>query len=1357
MQNIYQLFTQECIVQLQAEFSARIEIGTGFFVAPQLILTCRHVVKDDRTEVCALKIAAHWKEQAYEVVIHCFEDGSTALSDTNDIVLLRLLDTTLDHPCVYLGTELSPGDKLYAFGYPKKLRGQEYEGASLVATCEGPEGEGQLFTFAASGTRSGFSGAPLLNQKTGRVCGLIKSERSSQIDSDGERHKLRIVPGGAAVPIAVTFSEWAILQQLNYQFHQQNSQWSNLLSLSNEPLSAPQEETEKSQYDWGNAPDVQVFYGRSKELAKLKQWITDKHCRLVTVFGMGGIGKTALVVRSIQQIIVEFPDEFEYVIWRSLRSAPPIKNLLEDLIEFLSNQQKSNLPNNIDVGISLLVKYLKKHRCLLILDNFNAILAGGNSTSPYLEGYDAYGELVQQISQTSHKSCLVLTSREQFGIPLENRTVRALSLQGLSQTAGQKILTSVPSLSASDEKWKKIINHYAGNPLALQIVAAGIRDFVSNNVVEFVDRLHQGRYPFKDIDDLLKRHFERIPDVEKEVMYWLAVVQKPASYIELKTNFLSFILNQDLVLALEALQRRFLIETTQAGNFTQQPVVMEYVTERFIEEVCQEIKDGKVSLLNSHALIEATTRDYVRETQTRLILKPLIAMVLNVFTSQDNLENQLVEVLSNLRKISLTHGYAAGNILNLIVTLNGGLERNSKLRDFSHLTVRQAYLQGVELYDVNFAESNFIDSIFAEPLGSIFSIAYSPDGRFVAAGDANGEIHIWQIEDYQKVATCGGDGGLIWAIAFSPNSKTLASGSDDYQIRLWDVETGECKQELKGHSGAIRSVAFNSNGNILASGSTDCQIRLWDSRTGECLSILIGHLNAVWTVAFHPNDDSILASGGVDKTVRLWKIITNDQYEQKTIYEHKKSVCSVTFSPNGYFIASSGHDKAVILWNLIKGEFEKILEEKQSHKDWVWAISFSPDSKVLASAGEDQTIKLWNIETGKCIDTVTEHNHAVRGIAFSPTDGKMIVSGSYDQTVKLFEWDVDKGKVQCLKTWQGLASQVRSVAFSPDGQTLASCSGDRSVRLWSVNFETGQYWEHSKLEGHSDWVWFVTFSPDGNTLASSSDDGTIKLWNIKDDDTKLLESLDQSSRVRCLTFSPDSRFLICGCNDHKLRIWRRNSRNKWTLYKILSGHENWIWSVAFDPNGLILASASEDKTIRFWDINTWSSTKIVEGHTNMIYSTAFSTNGEVLASGSGDHSVKLWDVKTGECLKTLSGHTRWVWSVDISADSKTLASSSGDHTVKLWDVSDIRTAHCRMTLEGIDAHVGWVRCTRFSPDGNHLASGSDDETIKLWDVHTGECLATLKAKGPYAGMNIHGVKGLTQVEKNALKALGAVE
>jgi WD40 repeat protein len=232
----------------------------------------------------------------------------------------------------------------------------------------------------------------------------------------------------------------------------------------------------------------------------------------------------------------------------------------------------------------------------------------------------------------------------------------------------------------------------------------------------------------------------------------------------------------------------------------------------------------------------------------------------------------------------------------------------------------------------------------------------------------------------------------------------------------------------------------------------------------------------------------------------------------------------------------------------------------------------------------------------------------------------------------------------------------------------------------------------------------------------SVEEGLLKVIQA-DQPTKAIKVLSHPSEVNEVSFSPDGKTLASGSEDKTVKLWDVETGKE---LKTLKGHQDSVNSVSFPPDGKTLASASRDKTVKLWDVVTGKELKTLNGHQSAVNSVSYSPDGKTLASASRDNTVKLWDVVTGKELKTLNGHQDQVWSVSFSPDGKTLASASWDNTVKLWDVG---TGKELKTLKG---YQSWVNSVSYSPDGETLASGSGDGTVKLWDVGTGKELKTLQ-------------------------------
>jgi len=1075
--------------------------------------------------------------------------------------------------------------------------------------------------------------------------------------------------------------------------------------------------------DWGEAIDVSIFYGRTSELIKLSQWILQDNCRLICLLGMGGIGKTALSVKLSQQI----KDEFDYVIWRSLRNAPPLENLLNELVLFLSHQQDNK------AELCQLVKYLRSHRCLIILDNLETIL-NADRAGHYRLGYENYGELLQVIGETPHSSCIVVTSREK---PAEVATfegvelaVRSLRLSGLQAEAEQ--LFTVKGLFGSNTDKQTLIECYGGNPLALKIVSTSIQDLFDGNISEF---LAQDTPLFNGVRRLLDQQFNRLSPNEQTIMYWLAINREWTTVSELYEDICPPISRAKLLETLEALSWRNLIEK-QSGSYTQQPVVMEYVSDRLTETIAEELLRKNFSLFINYALLKTNVKDYIRESQIRLILEPIINKIQKYFNNKTALEQLLKQIL-DLLKIQRkgSFGYTCGNLINLFRYIETDLTDY----DFSNLEFRQAYLLDVNLHNVNFSNSDFYKSTFNQAFGSIVSVDFSPNGELVASGEAKGEIYLWSLDhalnsassSCQPLLTLKGHTTWVWSIKFSPLGKIIASGGEDQTMRIWDVSTGQCLQILKEHTSAILSISFSPNGQILATSSADSTVKIWDINTKTCLHTFSGNTNQNRTVVISP-DGKLVASGSADQTIRIWEI--NSGGLLKVLTGHQGQIWTIDFHPNGKLIASGSHDKTIKIWDVNTGECLKTL---LGHHGAIWSIAFSPDGKIIASCSGDRTIKIWHTETGECLKTFQGHTNLIWSVAFSP-DGRTLASGSEDQTMKL--WDVQTG--QALRTFQGYAIQIWSVCFSPNDQMLASCGTDSTIRIW--NYHTGECLKTLQKKFTS-WMVCLAFSPNGKIMVSGSADCHIRIWDVNTDEC-LHSYPAHTSWVTSVSFSPDGQYLASSSMDQTIKIWDMATNKCIQDWQV---HTNWIWSISWSPDGKYLVSGSLDKTVKILDANTGECLQTLVGHTNWIWSVVFSPDSKIVASSSSDQTIRIWDLNTGESLKVFSGHTNQIVGVKFSPDGKLIASTGADQTVRIWDV---KTGKCLKIMQG---HTNQIRCLAFSVGGNAIASGSADGTIKIWDVQTGECLRTLQAKRPYEGMNITGITGLNEAEKATLKALGA--
>jgi WD40 repeat protein/transcriptional regulator with XRE-family HTH domain len=1096
--------------------------------------------------------------------------------------------------------------------------------------------------------------------------------------------------------------------------------------------------------DWGDAPDVTSFYGREWELDLLSEWVVQEHCRVVSVLGQGGIGKSALATKVMHRVA----EDFEVVIWRSLRDVPTCEALLDSCLQVLAPQAFSSVSSSLESRQDLLLECLRSRRVLLVHDNLESFLEEGEDSGHIRPGYEGFIQVLRRIAGTEHQSCMLLTSREKPSdlVPLEGSRapVRALRLARLGAEACQQLLAE-KEVAGSTSEQMRLIEAYAGNPLALKIVAQTIVELFGGEIAPF---LEQGEVVFGGVRALLDGQYARLSLVEQSVLLWLAILREPVNLQELLAVLGAPLPRSQVLEAVDSLRRRSLIERGQRqGSFTLQSVVMEYVTAQLIAEVTSEIKQGRCSRLVEHGLELATSKEYVRQTQQRLFVAPILAGLRSSYPLRTALEEQLLALLVQQReRADDAQGYGPANLLALLRELRGHLRG----LDLSQLSLRGVYLQGVEMQDTTLSGATLQETAFTESFDPPWSVATSPNGYYWAMGSRRGGARVWRNDGKMLDLAWQAHTAAVQALAFSPDEHTLATGSWDGTIKLWNLENGTLSGGqvsllwLGQHAGSIHRLVFTPDGRTLASGGDDAAIRLWDVSTGEHLQTLSCQSSAVNAVAWSP-DGRLLASGSFDGSIQLWQMQGIQAAQSGTatriLRGHSGLVWSVAFAPDGRTLASGSFDGTVKLWDVASGEGRETLT---GHTAPVNAVAWSPDGSLLASGSRDQMIWLWDVERGSYRMALHGHTAVVHDLAFTP-DGHSLLSGSEDGTLRV--WDVERG--QCARVIQGYAVTLYDVAWSPAGTRLASAGSDTLVTVWERDGRTPP----RLLRGHSWIAYGVAWSSDGRLLASSGLDNAVRVWDANTDvEVQTLRDPDHSdTSFFGIEWSPDGRLLAGGSYQQEVQVWEVSTGSRrWVGH----GQPTTIRRVQWSPDGTRLASCGYDGSVILWEAATGAQLARLQGHHGMVMCVEWSPDGTRLASGGegrGSGELFVWCAHSGELLYTLSEPSEVVYALAWSPTGTMLISGGSDGMLCWWDVE---RGECVQTRR---AHQGTVQSLKVSPDGRSLASCGDDGAINVWELASGEHLRTLRRDRPYERLDITGIRGATQAQKESLRALGAIE
>ncbi|WRT65886.1 uncharacterized protein IL334_002837 [Kwoniella shivajii] len=584
----------------------------------------------------------------------------------------------------------------------------------------------------------------------------------------------------------------------------------------------------------------------------------------------------------------------------------------------------------------------------------------------------------------------------------------------------------------------------------------------------------------------------------------------------------------------------------------------------------------------------------------------------------------------------------------------------------------------------------------------------SPDSTLLATGSSDGVVKVWDLEGGYVTHLFRGHGGPVSALHFNfpiiegeeRRRMELVTGSTDARVRIFDLRDASArvvgggnavkpKAVLEGHVSVVRGIDVTPDGRWAVTGGRDKVVLVWDMLSGENIG-----------QSSKKSGKGKATAAGTPKLVQT--IIAQEQVECLGLLPIEEPVAG---SANGRLLCYTGGDRGIVrIWDVLKGQeigsmkgVEGVDEAEvdEDEQRGVLNVIYDSTSSSLVSVHADQNIIFHSLSSSQAIRQIVGFNDEIVDSIFlnstSSSSHTHLALATNSNLIRLYSTSTFD-----VRLLSGHKDMVLCLDKSADHQWLVSGSKDQTARVWAPTPD-GQGWKCVAIcEGHAESIGAVALSrkmddkgKSGRFLFTASQDRTIKMWDLTslplDPSDMPEEPIKPRSMatlrvhekdINSLDLSPNDKFLASGSQDKLVKIFHVDfdassgaGSGSLKLAGTCKGHRRGVWSVRFSKTDRVVASAANDKTVRLWSLDDFSCLKTFEGHTNAVLRVDFLSNGMQLITSARDGLVKLWNIKDEACVKTLDNHEDQVWALAISSDEKTIVSAGSDSVATFWEDS----------------------------------------------------------------------------------------